>query len=91
MALSTARVSVTTTQALLQAGITHTTRTFIQLTNLGPHTAWLGPTGVTTANGFPLYVGRTIRSNNLQGLQNEQIYAISGPTETASICVLEAS
>ena len=90
MAWSTDNISVTTTEVELVGGIGVAGRQYVSMTNLGPFTIWIGPTGVTPKNGFPIYVRRTIRGNNVTQIDDENIFAITA-SGTCQVRLVEAS
>lgn len=85
MAVTSAQVSVTTAATLLSAVETDSIAgESLSLNNTGAGVVYLGPSGVTTANGFPLAAG-ALQFVDLQ--PGDNLYAIVA-TGTVVLAVL---
>lgn len=91
MALDTSEVLIGNTETEIAGALGTGSRTYLQIINLGPQTIWIGPTGVTPETGFPIYVRRAFRGNNVMNLHDETIYGITNSGYTCKVRLVEAN
>ncbi len=61
----------------------------VRVRNMGPNTAYLGPTGVLNTTGFPLPINTELF---LEGLDaDDDLYARCAATETATLALLDVT
>lgn len=90
-AVTTASVTITTTEAELTSGAVEANRDLLVVTNVGNYPVYIGPAGVTTATGFRLNPGDRFEVNitSMTAAIVWPFYGISG--FTTAVRVLEST